>query len=273
MSLYNLSALAAVDRAISEAPYFGGEWMVLASMTPCKRLGIIEQTASGSGTLTLESGVTPTVGNGDIQCVATSYLRSNIATVITLAVTGGGSACVATFAPPARSRNQTFHFPRGWATDCIKTTPAAAITAIGSLTSIAGGDANVSFALYELPLLSSYFAIGCTTDKNFNLKGATSKLVDCGMETGAYVKRGKTKVPMLTIAEKFKGFHDGLARLDGGRVTVMLVGVKDGQLTADRIVFTDWIPSMETKLPDGDGEATNDNSEGHYGEALVFSAP
>lgn len=272
MSYYNLTAIAAIDRAISEAPFFGGEWVVMISHTPAKKLGDIELTASGTGALTLASGVTMSAGGSNLQCVATSYLRSAVPTVITLAVTGGGSTAVATFAPPARAVDQSNNFQRGWAVDCIQTTPGTPITAVDSLTSVVGGEANVSFALYELPPIDSFFVVGCTTDKNFNLRGRTSKGVDCGMETDAYIKRGKTKPAMLTVSQKFKGFHDGLSRADGGRVTAMLVGIKDGQLTTDRIVFTDWIPSTETQLPDGDAEAMNNASEGKYGEALVFCA-
>jgi len=265
------SAIATADLGIVEAPYFGGEWAVFASHTLAKRIGDIEQSASGTGVYTNNAAVAISAGVRNLQIVATTYLRSGVATVVTL-TTAGPATMAATFAPPTRAVDQSFHFQRGYAQDLIPAT-AVDVTGMTALASIAGGDANCKFSIYELPDLTSFYQIGCTTDKNFNLKGRTAKGVDCGMETDAFIKRGKTKPAMLTISQKFKTFADGLARLDGGKVTALLVGLKDGQVTNERIVFVDWIPSLAGKLPDGEGEAMMDGEEGKYGEALIFVAP
>ncbi len=270
--IYTPSAIAAADLEIVAAPAFGGEWAVFASHTAAKRIGDIEMSASGTGIYTANSAVSISSGVRNLQIVATAYLRSTRSTVITLAATGAGSSMSATFAPPARVADQSFHFQRGYAQD-LAPASAADVTAITGLTSILGGEQNVKFSIYELPDLSDYYQIGCTTDKNFNLKGRVAKGVDCGMETDAFVKRGKTKPAMLTISQKLKNFADGLARLDGGRATCLLVGIKDGQVTDERIVFTDWLPTNAVKLPDGEGEAMLDSEEGKYGEALIFVAP
>ncbi len=275
MSRYKPTAIADADQSIVEPPYFGGEFAAYASHKPAKLIGEIALPGSNQGTLTLNQALAITAGGADLQIVATGYLRSSVAAAITLNVTNNVDAAVtavATFSPPTRARDQSFNFQAGIAQDII---PASGntIKAINSLASILGGFQNVSFAIYELPVWpTDYFLIGCTTAKNFNTKGRMAKGIDCGMQTDAFVKRGKTKPANLTISQKLAGFHDGLARLDGGKVTVMLRGLKDGQVTGDVLVFTDWTPTFANELPDGDGEAMMNSDEGKYGELLMFFA-
>lgn len=271
--LFLPTAILAEELSIVEAPAFGGEWAVFISHEPTKKLAEIELTASGTGVLTVNAAQSISAGVRNLQIVATSYLKSAVACSITIGVTGGGGTMSATFAPPDRVADQSFNFQRGYAQDLV---PQSALDVTAVLTSglvVTGGARNTTFQVFELPDLSSFFLVGCTTDKNFNLKGRTSKGVDCGMETDRYIKRGKTKPAMLTVSQKLASFADGLARVDGGRVTCMLVGIKDGQVTDQRIVFTEWIPSNAVKLPDGDSEAMLEAEEGKYGEALIFVAP
>jgi hypothetical protein len=280
MSLYLPGTLGQSDLDILAAPYFGGEFAVLFSHTPAKIIGSIEMSAAAAGTYTDNAATTLTSGS-NLQLVATTPLRSSVNCVVTFAVknnagTPAVTTGIATFATPAWVADQSHNFQRGIATDLICTAGANAtektFTEITSLTSIAGGAANVKFDLYELPALTDYALIGCTSDITFNDRGRAAKGIDCGMETDAFVKRGKSNPGELSIGSKFKGFAQGLSRFSGDKVTAMLIGIKEGQVTGDRLVFTNYVPTIETRLPDGEGEAMAD-SKGKYQELLMFPAP
>lgn len=271
--LFLPTAIVADELSIAETVAYGGEWAVYVSHTACRKLAEIEMSASGTGVLTLKTGQSVSSGVRNLALVTTSYLNSAVACQVTIGTTGGGGTMTASFTPPARVADQSFDFPRSYAQDLI---PASASDVTAVLTTglaIVGGSKNTTFEVWQLPDLSTFYTVGCTTDKNFNLKSRTSKGVNCGMTTDRFVKRGMTKPAMLTISQKLASYADGLARVDGGRVTAMLVGIKDGQVTDQRIVFADWIPSMASKLPDADSEAMLDAEEGKYGEAFVYVAP
>ena len=53
----------------------------------------------------------------------------------------------------------------------------------------------------------------------------------------------------------------------------MLVGIKDGQVTTDRMAFVQYVPGVEVTLPDGDGEAMENAATGKFVEHLFFVAP
>jgi hypothetical protein len=135
-----------------------------------------------------------------------------------------------------------------------------------------GGDKNQEFSLYQLPELADYTFIGCTTDFKFNSKGRVAKGIDCGMESDKFIKRGKTQPGEASLDAKFKGFAESLARFDGQKTTLMAIGIKDGQVTTDRVVLTQFVPSVEINLPDGDGEAMQP-AKGKFAEQLFFVAP
>lgn len=241
------------------------------------------ETTDVQGTL-VDNAATALPGAGfgsDVQLVCTTPLLSSSATVLTLAGLDSQASPVsktgiATIAPPAQVADQGFNFQRGFATDLIQQSPAAAPggkwTDITALTSIQGGSKGASYDLYRLPALSDYVLIGCTTDKEFNTRGRAPKGVDCQMQADAFIKAGKTPLAELMISGKLKTFADGLARIDGHKVTIMLEGVLDGQVLGDRLVFTQFRANVRPSLPDGDGEATV-KAEGKYSELFMFAAP
>ena len=96
--------------------------------------------------------------------------------------------------------------------------------------------------------------------------------IDDAMERDRFVKKGKTKRGTLTIDSKFGGMADRLTRFDGARCTAMLLGIKDGQVTTDRLVFAGYIPGVDVDLPDGEGEAKENAAGGLYEEGLFFVA-
>ena len=280
--LYQPSAIAQTDLDTAEAPYLGGEFAVYLSRMPAYDCGTVTLTASGSGTNLANVSWTPDIsvalptGGCNLQMVATSELDSptgpctvvfnvkndqSVATTLTF-----------TFTPPARANDQTFNFARGLAVDGVLAA-GTYVTQIVGLQSVTNGGRNVTFGVYQLPEASTYNLVGCTTSKKFTTKSRKPVGIDCGMEADAFVKRGKSGKGELTIDSKFGGMTDRLTRFDGAKTTAMLLGIKDGVITTDRIVFAQFVPGVEVDLPDGDGEAMENAANGKYVEALFFVAP
>lgn len=272
---YLPASVAQLDLSIAAAPYLGGEFNVFLSRTPAYKVGNVELTASGTGTYAAERAVSLPGAGCDLQMVATSELRSPSGNcVVTLDVTDENNVArtlTFTFAAPARAENQDSSFPRGMAVDGVLS-GGSLVKAITGLKSVVNGERNVTFGLYQLPEADAYVHVGCTTEKKFTTKSRKPVGIDCGMESDRYIKRGKTGKGDLTLDSKFGGMADKLTRFDGAKTTAMLVGLKDGQVTCDRIVFVDFTPGVEVNLPDGEGEAMENAATGKYMEALYFVA-
>lgn len=213
----------------------------------------------------------------DVQVMAATPVLSDVALVITLACKDNTSPTpavmtgVATFAPPAWVEDQSFNFQTGYAVDLIPGTDGATFTQLTSLTSVAGGQAGIEFDLFQLPLLTDWIAVGCTSDVTFNDKSRAARGIDCGLKSDAFVVRGKTNPGNLSIRSKLRGMADGLPRFSGSKVTCMLIGKHDDQLTGDRLVFTQFTPTVSYDFPDGDGESMV-NVEGKFVDLLMFVA-
>ncbi len=278
MSLYLPTTIRQAELDILNEPYFGGEWILYLSHDPVIHLADIPFTAAATATLVDDAATAlPTPTGADIQAVVINPLLSAASVVITLACldnTGTPIAMngVATFSPPAWVNDQAFYFPRGYAVDVIPAVGGKTFSAITSLTSATGGNKNAQVSLYQLPLVSSFIQVGCMTDATFNDRGRMAKGVDCGMETDAFVKAGKSSPGKLSVTTKFKSAADGLARFSGMKGTAKLVGIKDGQVTGDVIVFSQFRLGSEITLPEGDSDASV-KGEGKFVEAMFFTAP
>jgi hypothetical protein len=146
------------------------------------------------------------------------------------------------------------------------------VSSITGLTSVTNGGPLQSLRVYQLPAQSDYELIEASTEIDFNTKDRVAKGIDAGMESDFWVKRGKAAPGELSIGSKFRSFTDGMARYSGQKCTCMLVGLKEGAVTGDRLVFTQWVGAVKPKLPDGDGEATIECA-GKFVDHLFFVAP
>lgn len=266
------------DLETAEGPYLGGEWAVFLSAVPAVLIGTVTFTAAGAATYAANPGVSIAEGGSDLQVVATNFVNSGAAVSIELACMDSSATPVAmnataTFSPVSRAANQTFNFPRGYATDLIVATAGKQITSITGLGTVTGGSPNSQFQIYQLPELTDYTLIPYTTDVNFPTRGRAAKGINWGMETDAFIKLGMSKAGDLTISSNFRGFADDLSRFDGQPCTAMLIGLKDGQIVGDRLVFVRYVPNLEIKNPAGEGESMADASSGKYKELLMFVAP
>jgi hypothetical protein len=273
---YQPSAILQVDLDTAEAPYLGGEFAVYLSRMPSYLVGTVALSAAGAGLWAASSAVVLPNTGCDLQMVATSELSSPGGTCVVvmnvLDETNAAQTLTFTFSTPPRATCQDTSFSRGYAVDGVLSGGNVVSSVVG-LKSVTNGNRNVSFAIYQLPNAADYVLVGCTTQKKFNTKSRKPVGIDAGMESDAFVKRGKSGKGELTLDSKFGGMADRLSRFDGAKTTAMLLGIKDGVITTDRLVFTQFVPGVEIDLPDGDGEAMENAANGKYVEALFFVAP
>jgi hypothetical protein len=275
VSLYTPSLVGIEELDILHAPYLGGEWEVYFSHTAAIYLGGIEMSGVAVGTYT-DAAATALTGD-DVQVVCRTPLLSDSVTVITFStLNNAGTPAVmngvATFEAPAWVADQGHNFPRGYAVDMVPGEPGFNYTAITALASISGGQKSVEFDLFVLPALTSYVMIGCTNNPDFGLKSRTALGINCGSQTDEYVKRGMTTPGTLSMGASFKGVAAGMSRFAGSKVTAMLLGKKDGQVTGERYVFTGFVPGVSFSMGDGDA-VSSETCDGKFEEVLVFSAP
>ena len=279
---YLPNAILPTDLDIASEPFFGGEFKVLLTTTPAILVGEIDLVDSANGTFTAQAGVSlPLKTNGttgaDLQIVACTYLKSAVVCQVVLNVTddlGAITTASGTFAAPARESNQDPNWERGYAVDLVVASGASRkIASVQGVASIVGGYRNVSFLVFQLPEAAAYQLVGETTTKKFGTKARKGVGVDSGMKTDAFVKAGKEEAGELTIDTKFGGMSNRLAKFSGAKCTALLVGIKDGQVCTDQLVFTQYRPTVTIDLPDGEGEAVANAATGKFVEPLFFVAP
>ena len=281
---YNPLAIAtqpAGSLDVADATYLGGEFQVYLAEVPAVKLGTLSMQSSNNGGNTWQpragASIAGVGGTGaDLAIVAESRLLSAVACTVTFNVTddlGATTTAAATFTSPVRSAVQSNNFPRGTAVDLtVASGPTRKIAAIAGVASIAGGQAGVVFAVYQLPEFAAYTLVGDTTEKKFNTKSRQAVGIDSGMEADKYVKLGKTQKGALTIDCKLKSLLDQLPRFDGALTTALLIGTKEQVLNQSNYVFVKYIPSVENNLPDGDGEAVSNAAAGKFEDHLFFEA-
>lgn len=273
MSLYLPDPVSLSQLDALNGPYFGGEWEVWLSHDASHHLGTLVMTGADSATYFPNAAtvLTPLVGE-DIQIVCITPLRSDAACVITfegLDTTGTMQSGQTAFNPPGWVGDQSFNFQRGVANDLLA---PDRFTSITGLVGITNGARNCAFDLYALPESESFVRVGCTSGVNFSDKSRQARGIDCGVETDAFVKLGRTSPGDLEIEGKFRSPQEGLSRFSGDKVTCKLIGVKEGQVTGDVLVFTQFVPNVSYSLPDGD-DVVLVNCKGKFVELLMFSAP
>lgn len=266
------------DSDIAITPYMGGEFNVFLSRIPALLLGSVTLATSGSGSYANNPACAIRAGGADLQLVASTELASpmGVCAVVFNIVDDKDEAATLTFtfAPPPRSACQDTSFARGYAVDgTVAGGTGTKVKSITGLKSVSNGGRNVGFRLYQLPEAADYVLVGCTTEKKFTTKSRKPVGIDCGMEADAFTKRGKSGKGELTLDSKFGGMADRLSRFNGAKTTAMLVGIKDGQVTCDRLVFTQYVPGVDVNLPDGEGEAVENAASGKYVDHLFFVAP
>jgi len=281
MSRYALPTVSQADYEVVQAPYIGGNFAVLISPDAAVHLG--DLTWDGT-TASYKDNVTSAlpVGGADVQvaCDVPVLSSNGSAPTVTMACkdnsgTPADMNGTVTLSPPGYAFDQSKHFQPGYAVDLIPATTGKLFTqVVGPAPSnpVQNTKAGAKWRFYQLPELSGYTLVGGTEDINFNPKSREPKSVASGTNRSEWSVFGMTQEPDVTFTAKFRGFGELPARVDGRRCTLMLLGLKDGQLTGDRVVFTGVVLNMKFRAPAGDGEVTVECT-GKYRDVLYFPAP
>jgi hypothetical protein len=168
--------------------------------------------------------------------------------------------------------DQSGQFARGYAVDGVLSA-GTSVVSVTDLVSVANGYSGVNFGLYQLPEATDYVLVGTTKEKKISIKSAKAVGIRDGREETAFIKRGVTLVGEVTLDANFVGMASRLTRFTGARTTLMLVGLKDGEITTDRLVFVNYTPNVAVNLGDGDGESMENAATGLFQDHLFFVAP
>lgn len=275
---YAPAAIADIDIPSAETPELGGESKAYVSFEPWRLIADIKQPVADSGVATMNQAFDLPVGGHDLQMVSVNGARSAVELVMTLGVTFADNStgtATATFAIPARSKNQSFWIPQGIAVDVMGVGAGAGkkIKYVNpTLTSVVGGDTNNIFMLVALPEEATYSLIGCVRNKNAVLPIPKSKSIACGMNGSAFVKTARSEPGTLTISQAYVDYMDGLARINGHFVTVRIDTLKDERLLTERTVVARFKGMSSPNRGDGDDEVEA-SAEGNFQEFAVFVAP
>lgn len=277
--LYIPSGVLAADVPLAQRPFLGGEFTVKYTFKEAVLLATITLTGATAGTMSLEPGVAlPASPGTDLQVALLNPLRSN-GSPLAVGISAKGVTTetlvgTATFTPSALLRDGSSNLPMGTATDVVTAAAEKYITGSPGLTlgTIANGVAGTRLGVFMLPASADYTLIGCTGEIRISDKSRKPKNIACGMNQSAFVKPGVTEVGTVNVGSKVRSFLEGLARIRGQRVTMLIEGIKEDSVLVDRIVLTSVVSNSPIRIPEGDGEVMVE-AEGQYEDALFFAAP
>lgn len=277
--LYVPTSVAQGDIGIAQRPFLGGEFAVYYSFIDAILMGTIALTGATTGTFEAEAGITlPASPGADLQMALLTPLRS-AGSALSVGISAKGATTstlngTATFAPPGWVRDATANQPLGAAVDVVTTAAEKFVSGSPTLAlgTIANGVEGVRIGLYRLPEPADWVLLGCTGEIRITDKSRKPKNIACGMNQSAFTKPGQTEIGTVSVGAKVRSFQEGLARIRGQRVSMMIVGKKEDSLITDRIVLSSVIMNTPIRLPEGDGEVVLE-AEGQYEDALYFGAP
>jgi hypothetical protein len=221
---------------------------------------------SGQTVTITGSNSTPTL-NGPRVVTVLSSTTFSVPVTVTVAGTAGSvqgpvndvaTTATATFSPPGTAQDASFNFPPGLGVDFIvdgNGNENRTIRSIVSVDEVSGGRAGNKFFIMALPNRDSYTQIMCATDKSIPIPVGKSVSIPCGFDGSRWVKKGRSEAVSAEFTAKYGSVADGLARVNGHRVTVMVETHKDDRILTERLVLTGWRPVVSIKKGDGEAEA------------------
>ncbi|GEM_PF-2655290 len=260
-------AIPTIDEAlldISKSAEIGVETKLLYSNDPVRELGEIVQDDVDDGTYTPDKTYTAISAGRDLQVVCLDSVQSDEQIVIALGVTldnGATGSGIATIKPSATAIDDSYNLPAGIAVDVqlfvsgTDVSTARKVRTVDSLISVDGGAAGNKFAVISCPEKASYVTVACVTNRDVEVPTAKSVPIECGYDGARWVKRGRSTPPKLDIKANYSGFGDGLPRINGQRVTVMMETRKDDKVLTERMIIGGYRPEVKIAKPDGDAKA------------------
>ena len=269
------NTLSTADLGIALKPELGYESQLWVCQTQHAELGTFEVTAVNSGVWTpntadaLIISATPK----EVLAVLNTPLENNsAAVVITVPGTDEADGAVSndvTFEPPSYSNDQSFNFPKTWAlqsgTETYKT--------VGTPTITAGAETvGLKIKLFGVPPVSSFYRIPCKTQLNWVSKVPMPQEVQCGRDLSAYIKPGEIPVGTMDCTFKVLSYADGLARINGNRVTGMVKEVKEDKVDCIHAFFFGLVISVNVNTGESVDPSTFQGTGKYEDLAVVVAA-
>ncbi len=265
------------DIGLVNAPEIGSESKVKVSYEEISIVGELSQPAPASGTYAANVPAYDfPAGGDDLALLCRNAARSEVDIIIDLAVrfdddTDGTAR--AAFAVPTYSKDQSDNLPQGLAVDIEPQgvgNDAKKIKAILGVSSVTGGAKGNRFQIVRLPSEASYSDINCKRRAEPTYPVPKSLPIACGSNPSAFTKAGRGDPGLLALEAAHFQYADGLTRLNGHRVTVMVEVLKDDRVLCERSVYGGWRGAASPNRGDGDDEVVA-TSEGNFESFAVFA--
>ena len=242
--------------AMALKPTLGYELQLYVSTQLSVEPGMLNIAAANSGVYTPSAADNATLATAPMELIAeledgVNCGPTNLAITVTGTDSGGNPLTgTATFAVPAYSSFTDRVFPKGYAAQVVtaNSTPFKTITSVSVVCDAMAAGLNVS--LFGVPALSTFRKIGCKTQLNFDPKVPLPHAVQCGRDLSAFIKAGEIPEGTLDVTAKIPTFSDGLARVNGIRVTGMIKEVKEDVLDTMHVFMFGLI--MTAKVTNGE---------------------
>ena len=258
-------------------PEIGVESKVFFAPENCVLRGTVDCTGATTGVYTSAGGADiPTAGRDVVLRIHSPNCKGLTgAMAVTFNVTLEGAitdTAVATFDLPtwsgAGGLNQ---FPIGICADLVPATIgniAKKVTAIGSLVSVANMVVGNQFQVYQTPLVTDFVEIEACTTKGgaFNLPEPVP--VPSGYNPAAWMKIGRGTIEKLSVGFADRGYLEQLNRFNGAQGCLRIDAVKDGFITAQRLLYSGWFVRCSTERGDGDA-IVEAKAEGSYEQFMI----
>lgn len=266
---------AQVDTA--RKPEIGLESKVFFAPENCVLRGTLDCSAAAVGVYTSAGGADIPVAGRDVIVRVNSPKCMGVvgAMAVTFNVTLEGSivdTATATFDLPTWSGAGILNlFPIGICADLVPTTPAnltKKVMIVGTLVSVANMTVGNQFQLYTTPLTPDFIEIEAVTTKGgaFNLPEPVP--IASGRNPAMWMKLGRGTIEKLSIGFADRGYLEQLNRFNGSQGTIRIDAVKDGYVTAQRLIYSGWFVRCSTDRGDGDAVA-DAKAEGSYEQFMI----
>ncbi|HXP62045.1 MAG TPA: hypothetical protein VN829_16230 [Dongiaceae bacterium] len=248
--------IAATDFPMAVKPTLGYELQLYVSTQLGVEPGMLAIQAANSGVYTPSAADNAALAaapmelvaelEGDVNCGASDMVM----TVTGTDANGQPLTGTATFKVPSYSSFTERVFPKGYAVEVTTASgnPFKTVTAVTVQNDAVA--AGVNIALFGVPALGTFRKIGCKTQLNFDPKVPLPHSVQCGRDLSAFIKAGEIPEGTLDITAKIPTFSDGLARVNGRRVTGMIKEVKEDKLDTMHVFMFGLI--MTSKVSNGE---------------------
>ena len=179
----------------------------------------------------------------------------------------------ATFEAPAYAQLQRARFPKGFGAEVIPGTAGKKFKSITSVTAVVNASSvGANIKLYSMPSFDTFSEVVGKTQMNYDLKVPQPASVQMGRDMSKFVKPGEIPPGKAEFTSLVPSFADGLARINGQRVTGLVREIKEGKIETMRIFLLGMIATVKASTAESVDRATF-SAEVFYEQIGILLAP